>query len=78
MTDSGAVALISDHFAVEATPASPCMDDFCATLPLHAHCLFRLGCYLGEMFYLIPTREKITHRRWLPIPDEARFVTANG
>ena len=52
VTDSGAVALISDHFAVEAMPASPCMDDFCATLPLHAHCLFRLGCYLGEMFYL--------------------------
>jgi hypothetical protein len=54
VTESGAVALISDHFAVEAMPASPCMDDFCATLPLHAHCLFRLGCYLGEMFYLTP------------------------
>jgi len=41
VTDSGAVALISDNFGVEATPARPCMDDICATLPLHAHCLFR-------------------------------------
>jgi hypothetical protein len=40
VTDSGAVALISGHFAVEATPASPCLDDFRATLPPHAHCLF--------------------------------------
>jgi hypothetical protein len=48
----GAVALISDHFAVEATPASLCIDDFCAALPLHAHRPFRLGCHIGEMFYL--------------------------
>ncbi len=52
VTDSGAVALIADNYGVEATPARPCMDDICATLPLHAHCLFRLGCYLGEMWYL--------------------------
>lgn len=24
---------------------------FCLSLPLHAHCLFKLGCYLGEMWY---------------------------
>jgi hypothetical protein len=33
--------------------ASPRMDDF-APRPLHVHCLFHLGCYLGEMFYLTP------------------------
>ena len=68
VTDSGAVALISDHFAVEAMPASPCMDDFCATLPLHAHCLFRLGCYLGEMFYLTPLAD------WLRANGRNRFL----
>ena len=34
--DSGAVALISDNFGVEASPARPCLDDFHATRPLHA------------------------------------------
>ncbi len=52
VTDSGAVALISDNYAVEAHPARPCSDVLCSTLPLHAHCLFRLGCYLGEMWLL--------------------------
>ena len=52
ITDSGAVALLADNYGVESTPAKPCLDDFCAQLPLHAHCLFKLGCYLGEMWYL--------------------------
>jgi hypothetical protein len=52
VTDCGAVALISDNYAVEASPSRPCDHDPCAMLPLHAHCLFRLGCYLGEMWYL--------------------------
>ena len=68
MTDSGAVALISDHFAVEATPASPCMDDFCATLPLHAHCLFRLGVNLGELWYLSALAD------WLRANRRSRFL----
>jgi kynurenine formamidase len=68
VTDSGAVALISDHFAVEAMPARPCADDYCATLPLHAHCLFRLGCYLGEMFYLTPLAD------WLRANNRNRFL----
>jgi kynurenine formamidase len=68
VTDSGAVALISDNFAVEATPARPCMDDFCATLPLHAHCLFKLGCYLGEMFYLTELAD------WLRANNRSRFL----
>ncbi len=51
VSDSGAVALLADNYAVEAAPARPCADDHCAMLPLHAHCLFKLGCYLGEMWY---------------------------
>ena len=68
VTDSGAVALISDNFAVEGMPARPCMDDMCATLPLHAHCLFRLGCYLGEMFYLTDLAD------WLRANHRNRFL----
>ena len=68
VTDSGAVALISDNFGVEATPARPCLDDICATLPLHAHCLFKLGCYLGEMFYLTPLAD------WLRANGRNRFL----
>ena len=68
VTDSGAVALISDNFAVEGMPARPCMDDMCATLPLHAHCLFKLGCYLGEMFYLTELAD------WLRANNRNRFL----
>ena len=68
VTDCGAVALISDNFAVEATPAMPCADDFCAQLPLHAHCLFKLGCYLGEMFYLTELAD------WLRANGRNRFL----
>ena len=68
VTDSGAVALIADNFAVESLPARPCMDDVCATLPLHAHCLFRLGCYLGEMFYLTELAD------WLRANHRSRFL----
>jgi kynurenine formamidase len=68
VTDNGAVALISDNFAVEGMPARPCMDDMCATLPLHAHCLFKLGCYLGEMFYLTELAD------WLRANNRNRFL----
>ncbi len=68
VTDTGAVALIADNFAVEATPARPCADAMCSTLPLHAHCLFRLGCYLGEMWYLTELAD------WLRAAGRSRFL----
>jgi kynurenine formamidase len=68
VTESGAVALIADNYGVEATPARPCMDQACATLPLHAHCLFRLGCYLGEMWYLTELAD------WLRANGRTRFL----
>ena len=54
LTESGAVALVSDHFAVQAMPA--------------CRCLFRLGCYLGEMFYLSPLAD------WLRANGRNRFL----
>lgn len=49
--DSGAVALISDNQAVEFVDQSV---DYKThnTLPLHVHCIFKLGLYLGELFWL--------------------------
>ncbi|MGH7043741.1 MAG: cyclase family protein [Acetobacteraceae bacterium] len=68
VTDSGLVALLADNYAVEAAPARPCLDDHCASLPLHAHCLFKLGVYLGEMWYLTELAD------WLRANGRSRFL----
>jgi len=68
ITDSNLVALISDNYAVEAHPARPCLEDVCAMLPLHAHCLFRLGVYLGEMWLLSDLAD------WLRANGRNRFL----
>lgn len=53
ITDSGLVALISDNYAVEQLPArEPAGDGDYPALPLHHHCLFKLGVHLGELWYL--------------------------
>ena len=51
ITDSGLAALIADNYAVEAHPAVS-HPGRCAALPLHEHCLFKLGVNLGEIWYL--------------------------
>jgi kynurenine formamidase len=68
ITDSGLVALLADNYAVEAAPARPCADAYCASLPLHAHCLFKLGVYLGEMWYLTELAD------WLRANNRNRFL----
>ena len=70
VTDTGLVALISDNYAVEAHPSRPCPEheDHCASLPLHAHCLFRLGVYLGEIWYLSELAD------WLRANKRNRFL----
>lgn len=52
ITDSGLAALIADNYAVEAYPAAPGSGARHAALPLHEHCLFKLGVPLGELWYL--------------------------
>ncbi len=71
ITDSGLSVLIADNYAVEAYPASPgaaC----CAALPLHEHCLFKLGVHLGELWHLGPLarhlREQQRSRFFLTAP----------
>ena len=51
ITDSGLAALIADNYAVEVHPATS-QPHNCAALPLHEHCLFKLGVNLGEIWYL--------------------------
>ena len=52
ITDSGIVALIGDNYGVEQVPGLPGKGERYAALPLHQHCLFKLGVHLGEMWYL--------------------------
>ncbi len=53
ITDSSLSVLIADNYAVEAYPARPgASEQCCAALPLHEHCLFKLGIHLGELWYL--------------------------
>jgi len=51
ITDSGLAVLIADNYAVEALPSVPGEGQH-ASLPLHEHCLFKLGVHLGELWYL--------------------------
>ena len=51
VTDSGVVALIADNYAVELLPAREAPGAH-AAMPLHEHCLFKLGVHLGEIWYL--------------------------
>lgn len=65
--ESGLVALIADNYAVEAVPPEPA-PGCCATLPLHEHCLFKLGVNLGELWHLTPLAT------WLRARGRSRFL----
>jgi hypothetical protein len=67
VTDSGLAALIADNYAVEAHPANS-QPAHCAALPLHEHCLFKLGVHLGEIWHLTPLAE------WLRAHGRYRFL----
>lgn len=54
VSDSGVVALISDNMAVESSSGFGETQGGCSRLPLHRHCLFRLGVHLGELWLLSP------------------------
>src|SRR5690606_6227263 len=45
ITDSGLAVLVADNYAVEAHPATSHIG-CCAALPLHEHCLFKLGIHI--------------------------------
>jgi kynurenine formamidase len=54
ITDSGLAALIADNNAVEERKAQPPAGYAGPLLPLHHHCLFKLGIHLGELWHLTP------------------------
>jgi hypothetical protein len=62
ITDSGVAAIVADNYAVELNPArDPCQG--CACLPLHEHCIFKLGLPLGELWYLSELAAWMTQNR---------------
>ena len=67
ISDSGLAALIADNYAVEAHPSPPGAG-CCASLPLHEHCLFKLGVNLGEIWHLTPLAD------WLRAHSRYRFL----
>jgi kynurenine formamidase len=68
ITRSGLSVLIADNYAVEALPSRPCTGDHCAALPLHEHCLFKLGVHLGELWHLSELAD------WLRARGRSRFL----
>ncbi|HJQ55665.1 MAG TPA: cyclase family protein [Vineibacter sp.] len=52
ISDSQIAALIADNYGVEAVPAKDAGPGEHPSLPLHHHCLFKLGVNLGEIWYL--------------------------
>ena len=67
ITDSGMASLIADNHAVELFPATT-RETCCAALPLHEHCLFKLGVNLGELWHLTPLAQ------WLRQHGRSRFL----
>lgn len=68
ITDSGVAAIVSDNLAVEAAGKS-LPEDYCgSSLPLHEHCLFKLGVPLGELWLLAELAA------WLRAHGRSRFL----
>ena len=67
ISDSGVAALISDNYAVELLPA-PELPGRHPAMPLHEHCLFKLGVHLGEIWYLSELAQ------WLRAHGRNRFL----
>lgn len=65
ITDSGIVAICADNFAVEAYPSRPGVGEHYPGLPLHTHCLFKLGLHLGELWHFAELAQWLrANNRW--------------
>jgi kynurenine formamidase len=72
ITESGVVALCSDNLGIEAIGDTPLREtangsDF-TVMPVHEHCLFKLGVHLGELWLL---RDLAA---WLQKNDRSAFL----
>jgi len=71
ITDSGIVAIAADNLAVESSSTLGVRKNIGplgAVLPLHEHCLFKLGVHLGELWYLTELAN------WLHANQRSRFL----
>ncbi len=68
ISDSHIAVIATDNYAVEAFPAAASTAACCAALPLHEHCLFKLGVHLGELWHLTPLAQ------WLRAHGRQRFL----
>jgi kynurenine formamidase len=68
ITDTNIVALVADNQTVEAYPARPHQGQHVTSLPIHEHCLFKLGVYLGEYWFLDELAD------WLRSNQRSRFL----
>jgi kynurenine formamidase len=62
ITDTGIVAIASDTVAVETFRRPTAGAPRRALMPLHEHCLFKLGVPLGEYWWLTPLAEALGAR----------------
>ena len=67
ITDSGIAAICADNYAVEFYPPRD-LPGATPHLPLHQHCLFKLGVPLGEIWWLDDLGE------WLRANQRSRFL----
>ncbi|CAN0430040.1 unnamed protein product [Ectocarpus sp. 12 AP-2014] len=67
ITESGIAAICADNYAVENLD-SELEPGCCSKLPLHHHCLFKLGLPLAELWYLKDLAE------WLHSRERNRFL----
>jgi kynurenine formamidase len=68
ITDCGLVAIVSDNMAVENSGGTGDTQGGRSHLPIHRHCLFRLGVHLGELWYLSELTSALNSR------DRSRFL----
>ncbi|MEQ8935124.1 MAG: cyclase family protein [Amphiplicatus sp.] len=62
ISESGVSAIAADNFAVEWWQKPPSTEHPYNLLPLHEHCLFKLGVPLGELWRLTPLAEALRNR----------------
>jgi kynurenine formamidase len=66
--ESGIAAIAADNYAVEERRQQLAPGEHGALLPLHEHCLFKLGLPLGEMWHLTELA------RWLRVHRRHAFL----
>ena len=67
ITDSNVAAIAADNYAVEGIPTRPGVFSR-LFVPLHVHCIFKLGVHLGELWYLSELNA------WLRAHGRTRFL----